>query len=34
VLIMRLRKKVDDGFARKLIRTQRGAGYLVAAADD
>ncbi len=31
VLILRLRQKVDEGFANKLIRTQRGAGYFVAA---
>lgn len=34
VLMMRLRKKVDDGFARKLVRTIRGAGYVVAPAED
>ena len=27
---MRLRKKVDDGFSTKLVRTQRGCGYCVA----
>lgn len=30
VLMMRLRKKVDDGFSAKLVRTQRGCGYCVA----
>ncbi len=27
VLVRRLRRKIDDGFERKLITTQRGAGY-------
>lgn len=27
VLIRRLRRKIDDGFARQLIQTMRGAGY-------
>jgi DNA-binding response OmpR family regulator len=27
VLVRRLRRKIDDGFAPKLIHTQRGAGY-------
>lgn len=34
VLMMRLRKKVDDGFSAKLVRTQRGAGYFVAPPGD
>jgi DNA-binding response OmpR family regulator len=35
VYIQRLRRKVDDGHATKLIRTRRGAGYtLTAEADD
>ena len=27
VLVRRLRRKIDDGFDRKLIHTLRGAGY-------
>ena len=34
VYIQRLRRKIDDGHARKLIRTRRGAGYTLVAADD
>ncbi len=34
VLIMRLRKKVDDDFPTKLLHTQRGAGYFVAPPGD
>jgi two-component system, OmpR family, copper resistance phosphate regulon response regulator CusR len=34
VYIQRLRRKVDDGHAVKLIRTRRGAGYIVTAAGD
>jgi DNA-binding response OmpR family regulator len=37
VYVQRLRRKVDDGHARKLIRTRRGAGYTLTAdgaADD
>ena len=34
VYIQRLRRKVDDGHAVKLIRTRRGAGYILAAAGD
>ncbi len=30
VLMMRVRKKVDGGFATKLVHTVRGAGYVVA----
>jgi DNA-binding response OmpR family regulator len=33
VHINRLRRKVDSGFASKLIHTRRGAGYMVAALD-
>lgn len=32
VLMMRVRKKVDDGLATKLVHTLRGRGYAVAAA--
>jgi two-component system copper resistance phosphate regulon response regulator CusR len=32
VHINRLRRKVDDGFASKLIHTRRGAGYMLAVA--
>jgi two-component system, OmpR family, copper resistance phosphate regulon response regulator CusR len=32
VYIQRLRRKIDDGHALKLIRTRRGAGYTLAAA--
>jgi DNA-binding response OmpR family regulator len=31
VYIQRLRRKVDDGYERKLIQTRRGAGYTLAA---
>ena len=34
VYIQRLRRKVDDGHAVKLIRTRRGAGYTMAASPD
>jgi two-component system copper resistance phosphate regulon response regulator CusR len=34
VYIQRLRRKIDDGRAVKLIHTRRGAGYLLAIADD
>lgn len=34
VYIQRLRRKIDDGHAVKLIQTRRGAGYALAAADD
>jgi heavy metal response regulator len=33
VHINRLRRKVDDGFATKLIHTRRGSGYMLASAD-
>jgi DNA-binding response OmpR family regulator len=33
VYIQRLRRKIDDGHALKLIRTHRGAGYTVAESD-
>ena len=33
VYIQRLRRKVDDGHARKLIHTRRGAGYVLTAQD-
>jgi two-component system copper resistance phosphate regulon response regulator CusR len=33
VFIQRLRRKVDDGRARKLIRTRRGAGYVLTAGE-
>jgi DNA-binding response OmpR family regulator len=33
VHINRLRRKVDNGFSSKLIRTRRGAGYMLAAPD-
>ncbi len=33
VHINRLRRKVDNGFSKKLIHTRRGAGYMLAAAD-
>jgi DNA-binding response OmpR family regulator len=32
VHINRLRRKVDNGFASKLIHTRRGAGYILAVA--
>ena len=31
VHVSRLRKKVDDGFARPLVHTVRGAGYRLSA---
>ena len=34
VYIQRLRRKIDDGHAVKLIQTKRGAGYSLAVADD
>ena len=34
VYIQRLRRKIDDGHAVKLIQTQRGAGYSLAVAED
>jgi two-component system copper resistance phosphate regulon response regulator CusR len=34
VYIQRLRRKIDDGEAVKLIHTRRGAGYCLTAADD
>jgi two-component system copper resistance phosphate regulon response regulator CusR len=34
VHINRLRRKVDDGFSRRLIHTRRGAGYMLAATDE
>ena len=34
VYIQRLRRKIDDGHAAKLIQTKRGAGYSLAVADD
>jgi two-component system copper resistance phosphate regulon response regulator CusR len=34
VYIQRLRRKVDDGESVKLIRTRRGAGYCLTAADE
>lgn len=34
VYIRHLRQKVDDGWARKMIRTVRGTGYLLANPDD
>jgi two-component system OmpR family response regulator len=33
VHVSRLRRKVDDGFARPLVHTIRGAGYMLGAAD-
>ena len=33
VYVQRLRRKVDDGHARKLIHTRRGAGYVLAETD-
>ena len=33
VHINRLRRKVDNGFSKKLIHTRRGAGYMLAAPD-
>jgi two-component system copper resistance phosphate regulon response regulator CusR len=34
VYIQRLRRKIDDGHAVKLLHTRRGAGYTLQAADD
>jgi two-component system copper resistance phosphate regulon response regulator CusR len=34
VNINRLRRKIDDGFAVRLIRTRRGEGYMLAAPED
>lgn len=34
VLMMRLRRKVDDGFTTKLIQTRRGSGYFIAPPGD
>jgi two-component system copper resistance phosphate regulon response regulator CusR len=34
VYIQRLRRKIDDGHAVKLIHTRRGAGYSIAVADE
>jgi DNA-binding response OmpR family regulator len=34
VYVQRLRRKIDDGFEPKLIHTRRGAGYVLAPADD
>jgi DNA-binding response OmpR family regulator len=34
VQINQLRRKLDDGFDEKLIRTVRGVGYLLAAGDE
>lgn len=34
VAIRRLRKKIDDGFARKLLHTVRGVGYVIDPARD
>ena len=34
VSIPRLRRKIDDGEALKLIHTRRGAGYCLTAADE
>ena len=34
VYIQRLRRKIDDGQAVKLIQTRRGAGYSLTAADE
>ncbi|MFI5176541.1 MAG: response regulator transcription factor, partial [Terriglobia bacterium] len=33
VYVQRLRRKIDDGFARKLLRTQRGEGYMLTPGD-
>jgi len=34
VYIQRLRRKIDDGHAVRLIHTRRGAGYTLAPGDD
>jgi two-component system copper resistance phosphate regulon response regulator CusR len=34
VYVQRLRRKIDDGFALKLLRTRRGEGYVLTAEDD
>ena len=34
VYVQRLRRKLDDGHARKLLHTRRGAGYLLSAEED
>jgi two-component system copper resistance phosphate regulon response regulator CusR len=34
VYVQRLRRKVDDGFALKLLRTRRGEGYVLTAEDE
>ena len=34
VYVQRLRRKVDDGHAQKLLHTRRGAGYLLSAEED
>lgn len=31
VYVQRLRRKIDDGFSKRLLRTQRGEGYLLTA---
>jgi two-component system copper resistance phosphate regulon response regulator CusR len=33
VYVQRLRRKIDDGHAVKLLHTRRGAGYTLQAAD-
>lgn len=34
VYVQRLRRKIDDGYTRKLLRTQRGEGYVLATGDE
>jgi two-component system copper resistance phosphate regulon response regulator CusR len=34
VYVQRLRRKIDDGFALKLLRTRRGEGYVLTAEDE
>jgi two-component system copper resistance phosphate regulon response regulator CusR len=34
VYVQRLRRKIDDGFALKLLRTRRGEGYMLTAEDE
>ena len=34
VYVQRLRRKVDDGYAQRLIHTRRGAGYVLSAKYD
>ena len=34
VYVQRLRRKLDDGFAQKLIHTRRGEGYLLTASEE